>query len=233
VTALVARLRPVHGVALAVLGAVVLAGASGAGAVSAPPGTGSAVDRLAAGAFLVASRGLRDPNFARTVVLLLRHGPQGSVGLVVNRPTHLSLAEALPELPELAGRQELVRYGGPVSLERVTLLIRSASPPEGSAPVLSDVHMSGSLDTLRAFLADGRGGTLHAYAGYAGWAGGQLASELRRGDWHLTAGDAGTVFDKPAAAIWPELERRFTGRWAGRRPAVSLVVAQGLELEVR
>ena len=86
------------------------------------PGTQGA-DPLepATGRFLVASRSLRDPHFARTVIYLLQHDEQGSLGLVVNRTLDITLGEALPdtELPNLAAHR--LRYGGPVSSQHIII----------------------------------------------------------------------------------------------------------------
>lgn len=170
---------------------------------------------LARGVLLVAGRQLHDPNFARSVVLLVEHGPGGAMGLVVNRPTRLSLARALPDVQGLAGRPDLVWIGGPVAETRVSLLVRSAAAPVDSVAVLGGLYFSASLATLHQLLDPGTPvGAFRAYAGYAGWTAGQLESEVGRGDWRLMEGDAGLLFDTPAEDLWRLLDRGGEGVWA-------------------
>ena len=170
---------------------------------------------LAKGRFLVASRKLRDPNFAESVVLLVSYGPGGAMGVVINRPTEVTLASALPRVEELRGRKDPLYAGGPVGTHRLVLLVRSAAKLDDSSLVFGNVYVTGSLAALREVIRDTSPKTeFHAYAGSAGWAPGQLDAEVARGDWHITAADAGTVFDKPAPDIWPELIRRLEGQWA-------------------
>ena len=70
------------------------------------------------------------------------------------------------------------------------------------------------MDTLRRVLErDGAEAELHAYAGYAGWAPGQLEAEIARGDWIVTPADAESVFDAPPGEVWRDLMRRNAGRW--------------------
>lgn len=171
---------------------------------------------LGRGKFLVAGRTLRDPNFSRTVVLLLEHDDSGALGLVVNRPTDITLASVLPDVDELGGRPDLLYLGGPVSRDHLVLLIRSDTAPEGSKAVLDDVFVSANLDTLRALVGAAGAEPFHAYAGYAGWAAGQLEGEVSRGDWHIAPADAETVFEQRAEDVWPDLIRRNTGRWVRR-----------------
>ncbi|MGH7258994.1 MAG: YqgE/AlgH family protein, partial [Nitrospiraceae bacterium] len=69
---------------------------------------------LEKGIFLIAAPALRDPNFRQTVVLLCEHGPEGALGVVVNRPTAMSISEALPQVPVLEGQRHVLFAGGPV-----------------------------------------------------------------------------------------------------------------------
>ena len=147
--------------------------------------------------------------FAESVVVLVDHGENGSLGLIVNRPLALSVAELLPEFPGSASHKEPAYFGGPVAPGQLLLLIRGAQPPPGAAPVLEGVSVSGSRDTLRALLEHPpAGGELRAYVGYAGWAPGQLAGEIAHGDWLVAPGDAASVFEHEPAELWKELLRK-------------------------
>ena len=165
------------------------------------------------GMFLVAAPALRDPNFARTVVLLLEYDETGALGLVINRPTEASLRDVL-ETPLPNSEDHTVFAGGPVEFRRLIALLRSPVAVDGAERLFGDVHASGRMDTLRRALErDGHAADVHAYLGYAGWSPGQLDAEISRGDWIVTPADAESVFDTPPGDIWRNLMRRNTGRW--------------------
>jgi len=177
-------------------------------AAPAAPGSEPASDEPAIGRFLLANRQVSG-FFGETVIVLVDHGPHGSLGLIVNRPVEVTLAELLPELEPAHGRKEHAFLGGPVEPDQLLLLIRSRKPPAGSARVLEGLHVSGSGETLRTLLTEaGEGVEFRAYLGYAGWAPGQLASELARGDWTLAPGDAASVFERDPSGLWEKLLRR-------------------------
>jgi len=165
-------------------------------------------DEPAIGRFLVANQQVSG-FFGESVIVLVDHGAHGSLGLIVNRPVELTLDELLPDLESARGRNEHAYLGGPVAPDQLLLLIRARKPPRGSAPVLDDLHVSGSRETLLALLGEtGAGVEFRAYVGYACWAPGQLASELARGDWTLAPGDALSVFEPDPAGLWQKLLRR-------------------------
>ncbi len=171
-------------------------------------------ESLSKGRFLVASRQLRDPNFAETVILLIDYGLHGASGLVINRPTELRLYMVLPEIKGVQKRTDIIYIGGPVARNHLLLLIRSANQPEKSHPVLGDIHVSTSRAVLQTMIDDAKEGErFRVYAGYAGWAPGQLDREVLRGDWHIFQADAETIFDKKPLEIWPELIRRSSDLW--------------------
>lgn len=164
---------------------------------------------LSKGKFLVAGRGLGDPRFRETVVLLISYDSDGAMGLIINRPTTLSLSEAFPDNGKFRNRKDTVYVGGPVGVNRMMLLIRSRTRPEQSSHVINGVYASWSREVLDRLVDSGRKGKqFHVYIGYAGWAPGQLEQEVSRGDWHITDADAKTIFDRNAAEIWPDLIRR-------------------------
>ena len=187
----------------------------------------SATD-LASGRFLVASRRIQLPPFARTVVLLLEHGSEGSVGLIVNRPMDVELKHVLPDMAELAERSDRAWFGGPVELERMLLLVRAKRGPYDADEIIEGVYASTSLDTLRAVLAssDVR---FRGYLGYAGWAPGQLANELARGRLvrrHRRRGHGllRPVPERLARADRPQ--RRGPGAPTGRGPGLASKLAR-------
>ena len=171
------------------------------------------------GMFLVAGPRMPDPRFARTVILLLEYDESGALGLVVNRPTEVSLHDALvTPLPGSADHR--VHTGGPVEHRRLIALHRSPEAVGDAQHVFADVYASASFETLRRMLErDGHAVDLRAYLGYAGWAPGQLDSELARGDWIVTPADAESIFDAPPDEVWEDLMRRNAGRWVRRGTA--------------
>ena len=191
-----------------------------------PHAAGALEEAPARGKFLIASRELVEPTFARRVVLLLDHdATRGGIGLIVNRPSRIPLARVVPGLEQFATREDYIRSGGPVERNRLFILLRSDVRPPGAEQVLSDTYGSSTLGPLRDLIASGRAESAEfvVYAGYAGWAPGQLEAEIERGDWHVAPGRSEHVFDTDAAEVWPRLIRLHGGKWVeGPRPASGL-----------
>jgi putative transcriptional regulator len=183
--------------------------------------------KLDKGMLLVASRDLPDPNFWESVVLLIVHGPNGTVGVIINRPSDVKLATVLPGIKALRGRSDTVYLGGPVLADRVLLLIRTAKAPEDAMGVFDDVYASASLDVLKHEV-ERRGSKprFRAYAGHAGWAPGQLEAEVARGDWYVTSADADNVLAAKPRDLWRKLIERVEGDWVRERPGDLLGFAE-------
>ena len=160
----------------------------------------------AAGRFLVAARDMNDPNFSATVVLLLRHGDDGAMGLIVNRPTAVLPERVIPDIEGLRRYGGPLFLGGPVQVHFVTFLVRGTADLDGGTQVLPDVHYSTDPGLLAELTSEPTDATsLRVYAGYAGWAPGQLESEIERGGWHVLPGDSAAVFSEEPAGVWGEL----------------------------
>jgi putative transcriptional regulator len=157
------------------------------------------------GTFLIAARGMRDPNFAQTVVLLIEYDDQGAFGLIINRPTRYTLDELWPEIAGLEVHS--VYLGGPVFPNRLLFLLRSDDVPQEMRQVLPGVHLGSDELTLKRIIAAGEG-EFRTYAGYSGWAPGQLEAEIARGDWHLLPAERRFIFDPRPAEIWKQLIQR-------------------------
>jgi putative transcriptional regulator len=186
------------------------------------PGGFDSEKGLAKGRFLVAARRLKDPNFHKTVILLIRYGADGASGLVINRPLKVKISAVMPEIKELEQRKENLYLGGPVEPNKVLLLLKSAKTPEDSMPVFGDVYISSSRKELRRMITKtDKDERFRIYAGYAGWAPKQLESECYRGDWHVLSADAGTLFDKKPSEVWQELIQRFSVNWVRVKPDLS------------
>jgi len=166
----------------------------------------TAPDEPAPGRFLVANRGLGDPNFARSVVLLIRHDADGAMGIIVNRPTRVGAQEVLPDIDALADYPLPVFFGGPVMVERLLVLIRSAEPPAETEPVAEDVYVSASRTTLQALSpGDAQPERLRVFAGHAGWGPGQLDREIAAGGWHVVPARMEQIFGQPRGPDWSDL----------------------------
>lgn len=171
-------------------------------------------EELAKGKFLVASRRLGDPNFSETVVLLIEYGPEGAVGLVINRPSNVKLSTVFPDVKELKERKDTIYVGGPVAVNQMLMLIRSAQAPAASVPVIENVYISSSWTVLERLIKKANAEQrFRLFAGYAGWAPNQLDLERTRGDWHVLNADADSVFAHDPKALWQELIRRATVKW--------------------
>lgn len=166
---------------------------------------------LAPGQFLIASRGLLDPNFAKTVVLVVVHNDEGAVGVILNRPTEVRLAEMIEQLEGIDERPETVWVGGPVAHWQLVLLFRTDLDSEEDEPVFDDVYFSASRAVLEQLLEKNL--DFRVYAGYAGWSPGQLEQEIARGGWHVLPGDPEMVFDPEPLTLWKELVTRGEAKW--------------------
>lgn len=178
------------------------------------PGRDVIVGQLAAGTLLVAARHLPDPNFADTVVLLVEYSREGAAGLVLNRPSDVPLSRALPGVEQAANVAATAFIGGPVSQGAVLALSRAACD---ACPLVGrNVYLVNRPDALKARLAagaDARG--LRVYVGYAGWGGGQLEAETRRGSWRVLQANASVVFDPEPETLWRRLITRTEAVLAG------------------
>ncbi len=169
------------------------------------PGPGQ---KLGAGVFLVASHRLVDPRFSRSVVLLTQYDREGVMGVIINRPTEHRLSDLLPHVEALRGRSDRLFFGGPVSVDVIVTLILCAEKVElpETTRVFGDVYLSGDPAAFAYIIGRKREDeAIRGYAGYAGWAAGQLEGEIARGDWSVVDADAFTVFRKESSAIWRDL----------------------------
>ncbi len=172
-------------------------------------------EELARGKLLVASRQIKSPLFAESVILLVDYNASGAMGLIINKRTGIKLSSILPEIDGLRRTADTVYLGGPVSGNKITMLIRSKENPDKSKHVFEDIYFGFSKVVLQKMVDDNTNGdSFHLFAGYSGWAAGQLERELSRGDWHVMAADGEFIFDKEPSDVWYELIRRTSVRWA-------------------
>jgi putative transcriptional regulator len=164
--------------------------------------------QLRPGVFLYASPAQQDPNFAESVVLLVEHGPSGSMGLVVNRPTRVPLQELLRSVEGREGRELHFYWGGPVQPQAILALVRTSWPSDSARSVLPEVYLTSDIADVRAALQHKEPGEkLRLFTGYAGWGAGQLAAEVRLGAWVLDRADARTIFAPDTSDLWQRVYR--------------------------
>jgi putative transcriptional regulator len=160
----------------------------------------------APGVFLVAKPSIDGGPFRHSVVLLLAHGDEGTLGIIVNRATEIPLSTVLAELDADETGDPALNFGGPVALDGLMFLFKSDDPPADVSSVMGGVYYSGDRKLLEKLLKRKEGrDRLKLYLGHAGWSPGQLQGEILRGSWTLVPADAFTVFQKSPDAIWPEL----------------------------
>lgn len=175
---------------------------------------------LAMGKLLVASRDLGDPNFAHTVVLLVRYDAQGVVGLVINRRTDIPLSRALDGVKAAKDRSDPVFLGGPVETPAVFALLQSKSKLEGAELIFASVYLISAKSLLEQTIStrpDPR--VFHAYMGYAGWTREQLQMEVRLGAWYIFPADETTVFNSDPDSLWFQLIRKTELEFTKNEPA--------------
>lgn len=194
---------------------------SGDPAISLATVTAPSSSTLGKGKFLIASRDLSDPNFAESVILLLDYNAQGALGVIINRPTEVPLANLLPGVKALQKRKDVAYFGGPVAQHMLMILTRAPKPPQDSQHVFSDVYLVSQQAGLDHQLrTQGPKTKVRAYIGYAGWAAGQLDMEVARRGWHVVPADSAFLFDKADMDTWPELIRRGEALWTDSPPVI-------------
>lgn len=170
---------------------------------------------------LLASPALLDPNFVDSVVLLLDVNPEGALGVILNRPSALPVAEVLGEWGDVVEEPEVLFQGGPVSADgalAVALATPGAESP-GFQPVKDRLGLL-DLDTPTELVV-GAVDRLRIFAGYAGWGAGQLQAEIEEGSWYVVPGHPDDVFLAETHDLWRQVMRRQPGDLAlhATRPA--------------
>ena len=173
----------------------------------------------ARGQLLVAGPALLDPNFWRTVVLIVEHNDDGALGLVLNRPSETSVGEAVPQLSELLDPAQDLFIGGPVQPSAVIVLAEFEDPADAALIAFDDVGVLGTGPSEEQLAAGIR--AARAFLGHAGWGPGQLDNELERGDWILEPAKLEDAFSSEARRLWSEVLTRKGGSYAlvARMPA--------------
>ncbi len=178
------------------------------GKVFDPPRRVSSVP-LSRGKFLVARGSMGDPRFHKTVIYLITYNAFGALGVVVNGQSRVTLAEALPHLEWLKDSVVQLSYGGPVEKLRLTILALSKTPISGAESVSEDLYAGWDVSIFKDFLTSGAVDikAVRAFAGYAGWAPGQLDGEVARGGWRVISASPADIF-RDTSDLWFRLMGR-------------------------
>lgn len=163
---------------------------------------------------LVASQKLVDPRFQQSVVLVLRHGRGGPLGVIVNKRSDVTLAAVFRKPAEGALASKTLHFGGPIEPQRLIALYRHPdSQPREALQVADGLWMSQS-DSMIARVLERPPESYKILAGFSGWAPGQLEREIARGDWYLMPLDQSLLFGTDDDKLWPLLLRQASERQA-------------------
>lgn len=174
------------------------------------PRTGGKVMEPAPGRFLVAQRGLSGPYFGRTVIYLLQHDAEGTLGVVVNRQIEYNASDVLPTLEGTQVGSYPLYNGGPVGMHMMIMLVRDIPDTDLAMKVIDGVYASNNQELLDRMVAKQKPASeLRLYIGHAGWLPGQLEHELQENSWFVTDGDPTAVFSDDTANLWRDLIDRL------------------------
>jgi putative transcriptional regulator len=160
------------------------------------------------GLLLVAKPTIREPTFARTVVLVTQTGNGSTVGVILNRPTRLKLSDFLSGDYDTTNYKDPIYFGGPVMRQALVMVLRSETAPQAAAfHVLKNIYLTMHPENIAKMLAD-PSARYRVYAGFSGWAPNQLASEVMRDGWYFLQADEETLFRTDTGNMWEELRQR-------------------------
>ena len=160
---------------------------------------------------LVAHPAMTDLRFAETVVLVTFPPDAGPEGVVLNKPSLVELRSIWPQRPDRQGRTDIIHYGGPVEPDGLLFVFRMTPPPQRALWVTEDVYFSGDGQLLEKLLEEKEPVKYQRFfAGFAGWAPGQLQDEIDWGGWYVLPVDPEVIFDMPVEGMWERLLERAT-----------------------
>jgi putative transcriptional regulator len=164
------------------------------------------------GKLLIAGPTLIDPNFWRTVVLIVEHNDEGAFGLVLNRPSDTTTSEATDQLRRLLDDDDVVFVGGPVQPGSLIVLAEFEDASDAALLSFGDVGVVGQAESVDALDVGVR--QARAFAGHSGWGPGQLDGEMERGDWILEPARTEDAFSRDPEELWSRVLTRKGGNYA-------------------
>jgi putative transcriptional regulator len=164
---------------------------------------------LGQGKILIMQRNAPDPLFSHSVIVLAHYDRTGALGLMIHYRSDLTIQRALAGIKGAGKRTDTLFVGGPVQLEGVLALLRSAHPPEDAGHVAGNLYLLSSKQSIGAALSAGRKSSeFRVFLGYAGWGPGQLEREVRLNGWYIFDYDENLVFDEHPETLWERLIER-------------------------
>ncbi len=159
--------------------------------------------------FLVASRNMPDPVFQKSVILMLPSDqPPLVAGVIINKPTNVTLGRLLRQPVAPVNRDQKVYFGGPVELASPLLVLRTAMPPKTAIQLWNDVYAVANPDSISDILKDSRAGEHERlFLGRAQWLQEQLHAELLEGAWSVVPLRTDLIFEQDSAKVWPILSQ--------------------------
>lgn len=157
-------------------------------------------------AVLVASRDIADPNFAKTVILLVHYDADSVLGLTINRHTDVAVSRLFEGLKAGKDREDSIYLGGPVEISTVFALLESPAKLKGVDPVFGETYLISTKALLEKTVSTRPNpDVFHVYLGYAGWTGEQLRKEVSLGMWYIFQADTEIVFDSDPNTLWQRM----------------------------
>ena len=177
----------------------------------APDATGKTIKK---GTFLVATKNLTGSSFSETVILITHYSNWGATGLAINRPAKITLEEAFPDVQQLHDNRNELFLGGPVKPDTIFVLMKTKRPDSSMRNIADDVYFAPGISAFAGSRDQAVSKkTARAFAGYSGWAPGQLEAEIRRGDWLVIESDLDIVFTEENQSLWKKLTHDWSGSW--------------------
>ena len=161
------------------------------------------------GDLLIAEPFMKDPSFKRTVTLVCEHNADGTIGLVLNRPSIFRINEMIPDFPAFQG---MVHYGGPVGMDRLNFIHAYGDLIENSFQIKDNICWNGNFEQLKQLIREKKimPHNIRFFAGYAGWDAGQLNEEMQDESW-IVSKDYPEVF-KMSEYMWQEVLQKMGGK---------------------
>jgi len=166
------------------------------------------------GSFLIASPEIDAGIYFRSVVLICEHTPNGSFGLIINKPFDIELPEDLVDLKNQANPSVATRAGGPIQPNQMMLVHSSDALQDQALKICDGVYLGGDLQFLQEAIADINGPSIRLCFGYTGWSAGDLEREFLGGNWFLAPGASKHVFETPPEKVWQTVLREMGGKYA-------------------
>ncbi len=165
------------------------------------------------GKLLISEPFLNDPNFKRTIILLIEKNEEGCIGFILNKPTELKLKDAIEDYPDF---DSTVYYGGPVQLNTLQFIHKAGDIIEGSMDIGNGLYWGGSFEQLKTLIAEGKvkAEDFRFFIGYSGWGEGQLEDEMKINSWIVADSKIEDIFSEEPDKLWREILKGMGKKFA-------------------